>query len=144
MPNGAAWNVVVNTDAPAGTIGRVSADQLWSRFRWFLKVLVPVAEEAGVRSALHPDDPLVEELRGTARLLWKPEHYHRVFALVPSAANMAEFCQGTVSKMNGKMDVYQAISSPAPERSRTCTCATSRAGTPTTTRCSSTTVTSIW
>ena len=109
IPNGTVWNMVVDADAPAGTIGRVSQDQLWSRFRWFLEELIPVAEEAGVRLALHPDDPPLEELRGTARLVWKPELYRRVFDLVPSDCNMAEFCQGTVSEMNGDIDVYQAI-----------------------------------
>jgi mannonate dehydratase len=109
IPNGTVWNMVVDPDAPVGTIGRVSADQLWSRFKWFLAELLPVAEEAGVRLALHPDDPPLEELRGTARLVWKPELYRRVFELVPSEANMAEFCQGTVAEMNGDIDVYEAI-----------------------------------
>ena len=42
--------------------------------------------------------------RGTARLVWKPEHYQRMFDLYPSHYNCAEFCQGTISEMNGEMD----------------------------------------
>jgi mannonate dehydratase len=87
----------------------VTQEQLWSRFEWFLKELLPIAEEAGVRLALHPDDPPLPELRGTARLVYKPELYDKVFNLVPSKANTAEFCQGTVSEMIGELDVYQAI-----------------------------------
>ncbi|NBQ60970.1 MAG: D-mannonate dehydratase, partial [Proteobacteria bacterium] len=109
IPLGTIWNMVVDPDAPPGTIGRISQEQLWSRFKWFLDELVPVAEEAGVRLALHPDDPPLEQLRGTARLLWKPELYRKIFDLHPSHANAAEFCQGTISEMVGEMDVYEAI-----------------------------------
>ncbi|MEI8219912.1 MAG: mannonate dehydratase [bacterium] len=109
IPLGTIWNMVVDPDAPAGTIGQISQEQLWSRFKWFLDELVPVAEEAGVRLALHPDDPPLEQLRGTARLVWKPELYRKVFDLHPSHANAAEFCQGTISEMVGEMDVYEAI-----------------------------------
>ena len=109
IPNGMVWNTVYDPHAPEGNIGRVSQEQLWSRFEYFLKELVPVAEEAGVRLALHPDDPPLPELRQTARLAYKPELYQKVFDLVPSPANAAEFCQGTISEMVGEMDVYQAI-----------------------------------
>ena len=109
IPNGTVWNTVYDAEAPAGDIGRVTQEQLWSRFRWFLKELVPVAEESGVRLALHPDDPPLPELRGTARLVYKPEIYQQVFDAYPSHANAAEFCQGTVTEMVGEMDVYEAI-----------------------------------
>ena len=48
-------------------------------------------------------------LRGTARLVYKPEIYQRVLDLVPSHANACEFCQGTIAEMDGEMDVYEAI-----------------------------------
>jgi mannonate dehydratase len=116
IPRGTVWNTVVDADAPAGDIGRVTQEQLWSRFRWFLKELVPVAEESGVRLALHPDDPPLPELRGTARLVYKPEIYQQVFDAYPSAANAAEFCQGTVTEMVGEMDVYEAIDTYAAQQ----------------------------
>lgn len=109
IPNGMIWNTVYDANAPAGDIGTVSQEQLWDRFERFLKDLVPVAEEAGVRLALHPDDPPLPLLRGTARLVWKPELYQRVLDVVPSHYNACEFCQGTIAEMNGEMDVYQAI-----------------------------------
>ncbi|MGH2370088.1 MAG: mannonate dehydratase, partial [Chloroflexota bacterium] len=109
IPNGTVWNTVYDPNAPEGNLGRVTQEQLWSRFEWFLKELVPVAEEANVRLALHPDDPPLPELRGTARLVYKPEIYQRVLDLVPSHYNACEFCQGTISEMVGEMDVYQAI-----------------------------------
>ena len=109
IPNGTVWNTVYDPDAPEGTIGTVSEEVIWERVERFLKELVPVAEEAGVRLAMHPADPPLPTLRNTARLVYKPEHYQRLLDLVPSHSNAAEFCQGTVAEMDGEMDVYQAI-----------------------------------
>ena len=109
IPNGTVWNTVYDPDAPPGDIGTVTADQLWSRLEYFLTALVPVAEEAGVRLAAHPDDPPLPTLRQTARLVYKPELYQRLLDIVPSHANALEFCQGTISEMDGEMDVYEAI-----------------------------------
>ncbi len=51
IPNGMVWNMVYDPQAPAGTIGTVTHEQLWQRLAVFLDALVPVAEEAGVRLA---------------------------------------------------------------------------------------------
>ena len=109
IPLGNVWSTVYDADAPEGTIGTVTEEMIWSRVERFLVELVPVAEEAGVRLAMHPADPPLPSLRGTARLVYKPEHYQRLLDLVPSHCNAAEFCQGTVAEMDGDMDVYQAI-----------------------------------
>jgi mannonate dehydratase len=109
IPNGTVWNMVYDPDAPPGDIGEVTSDQLWSRLEFFLRDLVPVAEEAGVRLAAHPDDPPLPTLRGTARLVYRPELYQNLLDIVPSPANALEFCQGTLGEMHGAMDVYEAI-----------------------------------
>lgn len=49
----------------------------------FLKHLVPVAEEAGVRLAAHPDDPPVPVMRGAAKMIYKPGAYQRMLDLYP-------------------------------------------------------------
>jgi mannonate dehydratase len=95
--------------APAGSIPPISEEELWDRFARFLREVIPVAEEAGVRMALHPDDPPMPTLRGHARLVYKPELYQRVLDLVPSRSNALEFCQGTIAEMRGEMDVYDAV-----------------------------------
>ena len=106
-------------------MGEVSAEQLWTRLEEFLHEVVPVAEEAGVRLAAHPDDPPLPSLRGTARLVHKPEFYQRLLDIHPSPSNALEFCQGTLAEMVGEMDVYEAIDTYSrAETSPTCTFAT--------------------
>src|SRR5690606_29088455 len=77
------------------------------RFEWFLKELVPVAEAAGVQLAAHPDDPPMETLRGTARLVNQPAKYDRLVSLVDSPSNALEFCIGSLQEMTTG-NVYQA------------------------------------
>lgn len=108
IPNGHIWNMVYNPDAPPGTIGTVTPEQLWQRLSDFLGELVPVAEEAGVRLAAHPDDPPMPTIRGTARLVYQPQLYQRLLDLAPSRANALEFCLGTLQEMS-EGDVYEAI-----------------------------------
>ena len=108
IPTGQVWNMVYDPHAPPGTIGTVTSEQLWQRLADFLGELVPVAEQSGVRLAAHPDDPPMPTLRGTARLVYRPELYQRLLDLAPSRANALEFCLGSLQEMDSG-DVYQAI-----------------------------------
>ncbi len=108
IPNGTVWNMVYDPDAPAGTIPIPTRDEMWHRLQVFLQAILPVAEEAGVRLAAHPDDPPLPELRGTPRLVYHMEHLDRLLALVPSSANTLELCLGTVAEMQGS-DVYGVV-----------------------------------
>lgn len=108
IPNGQVWNMTYDPEAVPGTVDEVTSEQLWARLADFLRALVPVAEEAGVRLAAHPDDPPMPSIRGTARLVYQPHLYQRLLDLVPSHHNALEFCQGTIAEMQGG-DVYEAI-----------------------------------
>jgi mannonate dehydratase len=108
LPAGMAWNMVVDPDAPDEIQAPVSSEDLWDRARRFLAELAPVAEQAGVTLAAHPDDPPFERLRGTPRLVWKPELFQRMIDLHPSPANRLEFCIGTLAEMQGG-DLYETI-----------------------------------
>lgn len=108
IPNGQIWNMWYDVDAPKGRVASVDEETLWARLREFLEALVPVAEEAGVVLAAHPDDPPVPRLRDTARLLYSPDKMQRLLDLMESPANALEFCQGTVSEMPG-VNVYDTI-----------------------------------
>ncbi len=107
IPNGDVWNMTYDPNAPAGNIGAVSAEQLWERLGVFLETIVPVAEQAGVRLAAHPDDPPMPTLRNTARLVHQPGLYDRLLDIVPSHANALEFCIGSLAEMT-EGDVYEA------------------------------------
>ncbi len=110
IPKGTVWNVIYEPDAPSGTISHVTEEEMWQRLRDFLSELLPVAEEAGVTLAAHPDAPPLPTLRNTPRLIYKPERYQRLLDIASSSSNALEFCLGTLAEMaEGKMDIYEAI-----------------------------------
>ncbi|MFH1086820.1 MAG: mannonate dehydratase [Chloroflexota bacterium] len=86
--------------APLFEHGRFTDEMVWDNLTYFLKAVIPVAEQEGVMMALHPDDPPVPEIAGTARIIRSLDAYRRVMRIVESPANGMEFCQGTVSEMN--------------------------------------------
>ena len=109
IPIGEVWGQQVLENPPAGNIGTVTREQMWDRLTYFLTNLVPVAAESGVRLAAHPDDPPLETLRGTGRLITHPDYYQRLLDIVPDYYNGMEFCQGTVTEMPGATDVLGVI-----------------------------------
>lgn len=97
-------------NAPIADVGQYDDDAMWANYTYFLKAVVPVAEEEEVVLALHPDDPPVPSIAGTARIFRSTDALRRVVAIVPSASNCLEFCQGTVSEWCQTADeVYEAI-----------------------------------
>jgi len=110
IPNGMVWNMVYDQNAPQGTIPRISHEELWKRLHYFLNEIIPVAEEAGVKMAAHPDDPPMAYIRNTPRLVYQPEMYQRLIDIKPSASNNLEFCLGSIAEMT-EGDVYEATDS---------------------------------
>ncbi len=108
MPHGMVWNMVYDPTAPAGTIPSATPAQLWDRLERFLNDVLPVAEEAGVRLALHPDDPPLPTIRGQPRLMYQPRLYQKVIELNPSPANQLEFCIGSLAEMT-EGDIYEVV-----------------------------------
>jgi mannonate dehydratase len=102
---------------PAQPIGEpLSAEQMWANYQYFLDAVLPEAERLGVRLALHPDDPPVDEpLGGSARIFTSPaalvEGHRRANG---SPAWGLNFCIGTVSEMNGEQSVNEVIDALAP------------------------------
>jgi mannonate dehydratase len=108
MPNGMIWNMIYDPNAPKGSVPPVTPDELWRRLDNFLQEILPVAEEANVKLALHPDDPPMPIMRGQPRLVYQPQFYQKVIDLNPSPANAFEFCVGTLAEMS-QGDVYEAV-----------------------------------
>lgn len=107
VPAGMVWNMVYENPAD-GILPSISHDELWGRFARFLEEIVPVAEESGVRLALHPDDPPMPTMRQQPRLVYQPYLYQRVLDLMPSRSNALELCVGTMAEMTDG-DIYEAI-----------------------------------
>jgi mannonate dehydratase len=110
IPRGMVWNMVYDTNAPSGYLPEISQIELWQRFEYFLKEVIPAAEEAGVKLALHPDDPPVDTLRKAARLVNQPEKYQQVIDIIDSKSNGLEFCMGAVQEMS-QGDIYESLDS---------------------------------
>ncbi len=83
---------------------RVSEAQLWDNLFYFLDAVLPVAQEAGVRMSLHPDDPPVSPLKGVGRILTSADSFEKVWRRYPTPSNSITFCQATFGLM--KEDLF--------------------------------------
>ncbi len=93
------YNHDLMRNAPLTEYGEVSEEKLWENLEYFLKAVVPVAEEAGVQLAMHPDDPPLSPIRGLGRIMRSVENYQRLIDLYPSPMNGITLCQGNFTMM---------------------------------------------
>ena len=84
---------------PLTEYGEVGEEQLWENLRYFLQAVVPVAEQANVKLAMHPDDPPLSPIRGLGRIMRSLDNYQRLLELVPSPVNGITLCQGNFTLM---------------------------------------------
>lgn len=84
-----------SADAPAG---HVTLDQVWERVAYLYERLLPVAEEAGVRLATHPDDPPLAVYRGAAQLFSSLAGFQRFFTAFPGPNNGMLLCLGCMQE----------------------------------------------
>ena len=99
------------TDADGRPPEPTPAPQLWHNLEYFLHEVLPVAEDAGIKLALHPDDPPLPELLGQPRIVISNEALRRVTELVPSRANGICYCVGSLHPAG--VDVLAGISALA-------------------------------
>lgn len=107
IPNGMVWNMIYDDNALDGSLPYVGHEELWKRLQYFLNEIIPVAEEAGVKMAAHPDDPPMPYVRNTPRLVYQPDLYQKLIDIKPSPSNKLEFCLGSIAEMT-EGDVYEA------------------------------------
>lgn len=79
--------------------GEVSKEDLWKNLEYFLKAVVPEAEKASIKLALHPDDPQVDSIRGISRIMTTADAFKRMADIYPSPNNGITMCQGNFSLM---------------------------------------------
>jgi mannonate dehydratase len=73
-------------------------ERMWEHLEYFLERVVPVAEEHGIRMAIHPDDP-PWPVFGLPRIITDGDALERVTRLVDSPANGVTFCTGSLGAL---------------------------------------------
>jgi mannonate dehydratase len=103
-----SFDMALVEDAPL-THGRVyTAEEMWDNYTYYIQALLPVAEEAGVKLALHPDDPPVPSLGGVARIMGSLEGFQRAMQIGDSPMHGLDFCHGCWSEMGpGVLDAVR-------------------------------------
>ncbi|HEV8398262.1 MAG TPA: mannonate dehydratase [Gemmatimonadales bacterium] len=76
----------------------VDAKRLWDHLAYFLERVVPAAEAAGVRMAIHPDDP-PWPIFGLPRIICRGADLERLVKLVDRPANGVTFCTGSLGAL---------------------------------------------
>ena len=103
----------IRASPPLTKAGNVSAEEMWDRITYFLKRIVPVAEEYKVKLACHPQDPGLPKtgFRGVHAVLSSVDGLKRFIDITPSPYHGLNFCQGTVSEMleNPGEQIYDVI-----------------------------------
>jgi len=79
--------------------GAHSLEEMWSNVTYFLKAVVPVAEQSGVRLALHPNDPPAPMSRGSGQIMGTVAGWKRLIDIVRSPANGITFDCGVTREM---------------------------------------------
>jgi mannonate dehydratase len=98
---------------PLTKAGVVGADAFWERIDYFLKRVVPVANENKIRIACHPQDPGTppEGYQGITNVLGTIDGMKRFISMYESPYHGFNFCQGTVSEnlVNPKVEIFDVI-----------------------------------
>lgn len=74
----------------------VDEEKLWENLEYFIKAIIPVAEEADVKMAIHPDDPPYS-IFGLPRIITGGEAYNRFIKLYDSEYNGVTLCVGSMA-----------------------------------------------
>jgi len=89
--------------------GAINAAQAWSAIEYLIEQILPTAEAAGVRIAIHPHDPAfpVGGLNGVEHVVGSIEGMRKLISLAPESASLGlNFCQGTVGEMSATPNEY--------------------------------------
>lgn len=78
---------------------KVDEEALWANLEYFLKEIIPVAEECDVKMAIHPDDPPYS-IFGLPRIITCEKNVDRFLKLVDNKYNGLTFCTGSLGSAN--------------------------------------------
>jgi len=95
-----AYDYAPVKDLPARPkVGTYTAKQIWDNITYFLKAIIPVAEQAGVRLSLHPNDPPAPISHGSPQIMATYEGWKRLLDIVKSPANGMTYDPGVCKEM---------------------------------------------
>ncbi len=86
---------------------KITAEELWSNYEYFIKAVIPHAEKNGIKLALHPDDPPIAKLGGVERIMISYENIQKAINVVKSDNLGVTMCQATYLMMGE--DLYDII-----------------------------------
>ncbi|AHF90749.1 mannonate dehydratase [Opitutaceae bacterium TAV5] len=85
--------------APVPEGQRVTEEKLRENYAYFITRVLPVAEQAGVKMGLHPDDPPLSPLRGVGRIFTSADAFAWAMSLSDSPAHGITYCQANFLAM---------------------------------------------
>ncbi len=74
---------------------QITEEDLWRNLEYFLKKIIPVAEECGIKMAIHPDDP-PWSIFGLPRIITNEANLERFLKIVDSPYNGITMCSGSL------------------------------------------------
>ena len=86
---------------------KITADELWKNYEYFIKAIIPYAEKYNIKFALHPDDPPLPKLGEVERIMISYENIKKAISLVKSPNLGVTMCQATYLMMGE--DLYDVI-----------------------------------
>ena len=86
---------------------KITADELWKNYEYFIKAIIPYAEKYNIKFALHPDDPPLPKLGKVERIMISYENIKKAISLVKSPNLGVTMCQATYLMMGE--DLYDVI-----------------------------------
>lgn len=84
---------------PINRYGELSQEGQWKNLEYFLNAVIPEAEKAGVKLAMHPDDPQIEAVNSVPRIMGTAKAFDRMLDIYPSSSNGITMCQANFSLM---------------------------------------------
>ena len=84
---------------------KITADELWKNYEYFVKAVIPEAEKYGVKLALHPDDPPLPRLGDVERIMISRDNIRRaVYDILPSDSLGVTMCQANYFVMGEDLE----------------------------------------
>jgi mannonate dehydratase len=107
LERGGALVTGFDEDAYQGGPERISEDELWKNYTYFVKAVLPYAQRYGIRLALHPDDPPIAKMGNVSRIMVSYENIRKALEIGDSAYLGVTMCQACFHLMGENL--YEVI-----------------------------------